>query len=247
MVGWTKIHRYSHLQGKIEYRSEKLQEPIKKLSSTGKEGGQVATALLDLKHTVQDLDPSNLDFSEPGWATRMLGKLPFIGSPIQAYFEKFEASQTVIDAIFVSLEKGKEQLELDNEILAEDKVSMLEATEKLKKSIQIAETTKKAFQKKIRTLSDEEQIRFIEEEVIFPLGQRVMDLQQSLAVNQQGAIACELLIRNNKELIKGVARANHVTKSALTTAVTVALALNEQKIVLDKLEAAMKLRGLFPG
>lgn len=35
---------------------------------------------------------------------------------------------------------------------------------------------------------DEEKVRFITEEVLFPLRQRVMDLQQMLVVNQQGII-----------------------------------------------------------
>jgi len=36
------------------------------------------------------------------------------------------------------------------------------------------------------------------------LRQRIQDLQQQLAVNQQGVLAVELIIRNNKELMKGV-------------------------------------------
>ena len=64
-----------------------------------------------------------------------------------------------------------------------------------------------------------------------------MDLQQQLAVNQQGVLATELIVRNNRELIRGVDRAVDVTVSALQVAVTVALALAHQKIVLDKVEA----------
>ena len=53
----------------------------------------------------------------------------------------------------------------------------------------------------------------------------------------QGIIAMEIVRRNNKELIRAVERAESVTVSALRIAVTVASALYNQKIVLDKVKA----------
>lgn len=63
-----------------------------------------------------------------------------------------------------------------------------------------------------------------------------MDLQQMLVVNQQGIMAIEVVRRNNKELMRGVDRAQNVTVSALKIAVMVAGALYHQKIVLKKIE-----------
>ena len=57
-----------------------------------------------------------------------------------------------------------------------------------------------------------------------------------LVVNQQGIMAIEVVIRNNKELIRGVDRARNVTVTALKISVTVASALYNQKIVLKKIE-----------
>ncbi len=57
-----------------------------------------------------------------------------------------------------------------------------------------------------------------------------------IVVNQQGVIATELVIRNNKELMRGVERAKTVTISALRTSVMVAGALYNQKIVLKKIQ-----------
>ena len=81
---------------------------------------------------------------------------------------------------------------------------------------------------------DEEKVRFVEEEVLFPLRQRLMDFQQLQVVNQQGIIAMDVIRSNNKELIRAVDRAETVTVSSLRTAVTVAGALYNQKIVLEK-------------
>jgi len=84
---------------------------------------------------------------------------------------------------------------------------------------------------------DPERIRFLEEEVLFPLRQKIMDFQQLLVVNQQGIVAMDVVRRNNNELIRAVDRAEHVTVASLRTAVTVAGALYNQKIVLEKVQA----------
>ena len=86
----------------------------------------------------------------------------------------------------------------------------------------------------------DDKYKFIEEEILFPLRQRIQDLQQQLVVNQQGFLAVEMIIRNNKELIRGVNRALNVTMSALQVAATLALALANQRIVLEKVESINK-------
>jgi uncharacterized protein YaaN involved in tellurite resistance len=58
-----------------------------------------------------------------------------------------------------------------------------------------------------------------------------------MAVTVQGYLALDLVKKNNVELIKGVDRASTTTVSALRTAVTVAQALNNQKLVLDQITA----------
>ncbi len=83
---------------------------------------------------------------------------------------------------------------------------------------------------------DGEKIKFVEEEILFPLRQRIIDFNQMLAVNQNGIIAMEVIRKNNYELIRSVNRAQTVTISALNVAVTVAGALYNQKIVLEKVK-----------
>ena len=89
-------------------------------------------------------------------------------------------------------------------------------------------------------VSDDPRTVFIQEELLFPLRQRIQDLQQQLLVNQQGFLTIEMIVRNNKELIRGVNRAQNVTVSALQVAVTLALALANQRIVLEKVQAVTK-------
>ena len=84
--------------------------------------------------------------------------------------------------------------------------------------------------------ADPERIKFVEEEVIFPLRQKILDFQQLLTVNQQGIVSMNIIRRNNLELVRAVERAENVTVSALRVAVTVAGALYNQRIVLDKVD-----------
>ena len=226
------------LQRKAGRQSKMLQQPIKDLSKYGEDGGPVANTLVELKMEVEELDPNRFDFSA-GWVTRMLGMIPGIGSAMKRYFSRYESAQTVIDAIIHSLEEGREQLKRDNVTLSEDQRGMRELSLKIERQVMLAQLLDQKLQYKLdREIPvDSPKSRFVQEELIFPLRQRIMDLQQQLAVNQQGVISIEIIMRNNKELVRGVDRAINVTISALQVAVTVALALANQKIVLDKINA----------
>lgn len=158
---------------------------------------------------------------------------------MKRYFSRYESAQTVIDAIIHSLEEGREQLKRDNVTMSEDQRGMRQLSLKIERQVMLAQLLDQKLQYKLdrEITADSPKSRFVQEELIFPLHQRIMDLQQQLAVNQQGVISIEIIMRNNKELVRGVDRAIHVTVSALQVAVTVALALANQKIVLDKINA----------
>ncbi|MGG3309667.1 toxic anion resistance protein [Paenibacillus lautus] len=210
-----------------------LQVQVGRLSKTGDEGGQVAKGLTELQLQLKDLDPSVVDFAKSGLLGMMF-------NPLRRYFAKFQKADAVISDIIISLDKGKTVLKNDNTTLEIEQQTLRELTKKLQKEIQLgmlmdAEIESQVEAAKIRQES-EDKIRFITEEVLFPLRQRVMDLQQMLVVNQQGIMAIEVVIRNNKELIRGVDRARNVTVTALKISVTVASALYNQKIVLKKIE-----------
>lgn len=219
-------------------RSAMLEEPLRGLANRADDGGEVAVSLVDLRTQVEELDPADLDF-DGGWLGRIIGKLPGIGTPVRRYFTRYESAQSVIDDIIRSLNKGKEQLKRDNITLSEDQKGMRSAGFQLEKAIKLGQLVdqKLEYQVSRDLATDEIRSRFVQEELLFPLRQRIQDLQQQLLVNQQGFLTIEMILRNNKELIRGVDRAVNVTVNALQIAVTLALALNHQKIVLDKIEA----------
>lgn len=226
------------LQREAAKQSEMLKQPIGKLMERSQDGGEVAKTLIDLKMQVEELDPNRIDF-ESGWFTRALGALPGIGTPLKRYFSRYESAQTAISAIIRSLEQGREQLKRDNFTLEQDQKRMRDLTRRLEHAIKLAQLIDQKLEYRLEREipPDDPRQKFIKEELLFVLRQRTMDLQQQLAVNQQGVLATEIIMRNNAELIRGVNRALNVTVSALQVAVTVALALANQKIVLDKIQA----------
>jgi uncharacterized protein YaaN involved in tellurite resistance len=226
------------LQRRSATGSTMLQGPVRELSKGTEDGGPVARSLTDLRIEVEKLDPASVDL-DPGWFTRMIGRIPGVGTPLKRYFMRYESSQTVIDSIIKSLEKGRGQLERDNITLTDDQKDMRELTLSLTEQTALAQALDEAIvaQMEREIPVDDPRRQFVEEEILFVLRQRTMDLQQQLAVNQQGVLATEVIIRNNRELVRGVNRALDVTVSALQVAVTVALALAHQKVVLDKVEA----------
>ena len=210
-----------------------LQMTVGNLSKDGDEGGLVAKGLLDLQRELKDLDPSLIDFTRTG----IFGKLY---NPIRAYFAKYQKAESAIADIIVSLDKGKISLKNDNTTLEIEQQAMRDLTKKLMKEIQLGALMDESIEKQIEAAKarneDPEKIKFVTEEVLFPLRQRFMDMQQMIVVNQQGVMATEIVIRNNKELMRGVERANNVTINALRISVMVAGALYNQKIVLKKIQ-----------
>ena len=231
------------LQKQAANKSEILKQQIGKIARDEGDGGEVAKSLIDLKMQVEELDPTRLDL-DPGWFSRLLGQIPGVGTPLKRYFTKFESAQTVIAAIVRSLEIGRDQLGRDNVNLVEDQKAMHELTLKLDKAIKLAQRIDERLDAKLKAMTaGSEQHKFVAEELLFPLRQRIIDLQQQLAVNQQGVLVTEGIIRNNKELVRGVNRTLHVTVSALNVGATLAIALANQKSVLEKVESVNKTTG----
>ena len=220
-----------------------LEQPLKRLQEAGGEGGQIAKALVDLKVQFDSVDPARFDFS-PGFAGRMFGWLPFVGQPLNRYFTKFQAAGNVITALFDSLDVSKQTIIRDIQVLGDEKALMRELTVNLEKTIGAALLIDDELQAALDQIPEEDpKHAFIKTELLFSLRQRITDLQHCLLVNQQGVIAFEVLIRNNEELIRGVTRCREVALPALRIGVTTAVALANQKIVIEKIEAIDKMAG----
>ena len=202
------------------------------LSKKGKEAENIGDKLVELDKQMKDLDPSKIDFAKKG----VLGNLL---NPIHKYFAKYEKAETAISDIIDSLDHSSKVLQNDNVTLLSEENYLREITNKLLADIELGKKMDESIEAQINRAEMEgvesDKIAFVREEVLFPLRQRIMDMQQMIVVNQQGIVSLNVIRRNNKELIRGVNRAKNVTVSALRTGVMVASALYDQKIVMDKI------------
>lgn len=223
----------SDIVEKSASKNKMLENTLGDLSKTGSEGSKVVDSLTKLNREMKELDPSGINFNRNGLFSKFT-------NPVRNYFQKFERADAQINEIIASLDEGRKALAADNTTLEIEQVSLRNLTVKLGKQVELGMKMDEALTRELEEAQinneDPEKIKYIQDEVLFPLRQKLMDLQQMQAVNQQGYFAMEIVRRNNKELIRAVDRAKHVTVSALRTAVTVASALYNQKIVLDKVK-----------
>ena len=211
-----------------------LATPVRALKEGGlSEGSKVGSTLLELRRTVENLDPS-----EASMGRKILGFIPF-GDKLTDYFRRYESAQGHLNAIIRALYDGQDELRKDNAALNLEKQHLWDTMARLNQYIYVAERLDAQLSAKTAELdaTDPEKAKALREDVLFYVRQKHQDLLTQLAVSIQGYLAIDIVIKNNVELIKGVDRATTTTVSALRTAVIVAQALANQKLVLDQITA----------
>jgi uncharacterized protein YaaN involved in tellurite resistance len=211
-----------------------LQVPVRALNEGGlSSGSKVGTTLVELRRTVEDLDPKGAS-----GAKKILGMIPF-GNKLRDYFQKYQSAQSHLNAIIQALYDGQDELRRDNASLNQEKQNLWTTMARLNQYIYVAERLDARLSTTIAELdtSDPTRAKALREDVLFYVRQKHQDLLTQLAVSIQGYLAMDIVIKNNIELIKGVDRATTTTVSALRTAVIVAQALANQQLVLNQITA----------
>ena len=211
-----------------------LQQPVHALKEGGlAEGSTVGKTLLELRRTVEDLDPSQVEGGR-----KILGFIPW-GDKVVDYFRRYQDSQSQLDAILHSLRGGQDELTRDNVALNLEKTNLWSTMGRLNQYVYIAERLDQKVAARVAELelADPEGAKALSQDVLFYVRQKHQDLLTQLAVSIQSYLAIDVIIKNNVELIKGVDRASTTTVGALRTAVIVAQALGNQRLVLDQISA----------
>ncbi|MCC6926484.1 toxic anion resistance protein [Novosphingobium sp.] len=209
-----------------------LDRPVRAMD---KDAG-VGANLAELRRTVETLDPGKHGQLSTG--RKILGFIPF-GNTMKRYFESYQSAQTHIQSILTHLASGKDELLMDNAAIDVERQKLWEAMGQLEQMIHIS----KALDAKLETTAndldstDPAKAKAIRESALFYVRQRTQDLLTQMAVSVQGYLALDLVKKNNVELVKGVDRASTTTVGALRTAVTVAQALTNQRLVLEQITA----------
>lgn len=208
-----------------------LDRPTRALN---KEAG-IGADLVQLRKIVEDLDPG-----KSGKLTgrkKLFGLIPMGGNKLRSYFDSYKSAQTNINAILGALKSGKDELLKDNISIEDERAKLWDAMGKLEQMVHMSKVLDEKLEERATELDvvDPAKAKAIRENALFYVRQRTQDLLTQLAVSVQGYLALDLVKKNNVELMKGVDRASTTTVSALRTAVTVAEAMTNQKLVLEQI------------
>jgi uncharacterized protein YaaN involved in tellurite resistance len=209
-----------------------LDRPVRAMDQESGVGADLA----ELRRTIEDLDPGKQgNLLAP---KKLFGILPF-GNKMRDYFDSYKSSQTHIAQILKSLQSGKDELLMDNAAIDVERQNLWAAMGRLEQMIYLSKEMDRKLEDRANDLdhTDPAKAKAIRETALFYVRQRTQDLLTQMAVTVQGYLALDLVKKNNVELVKGVDRASTTTVGALRTAVTVAQALTNQKLVLDQITA----------
>ncbi|WP_328968804.1 toxic anion resistance protein [Streptomyces sp. NBC_00239] len=211
-----------------------LERAVRSLGADGGADAQVRVAgsLVELRRTVEDLDPRD----SPGkGARRFLSKLPG-GNKFRDHVAKYASSQATLNKIVGALRGGQDELRRDNAALHTERARLWETMGKLQEYAVLTEALDAAVEERITETgaTDAQQADVLRADVLFPVRQKHQDLLTQLAVCAQGYLAMDVVRRNNDELIKGVERAATTTVSALRIAVMLASALDSRRKVVEQ-------------
>ncbi|MEP5936742.1 MAG: toxic anion resistance protein [Erythrobacter sp.] len=206
-----------------------LDRPVRAMDADSGVGQDLA----ELRRTVEDLDPGRKGKLR---GRKLFGIIPF-GNKLQRYFDGYTSAQGHIQSILERLSSGKKELHQDNAAIDVERQKLWEAMGELEQMIHIAKTLDERLEQKAAELdaTDPAKAKAIRESALFYVRQRTQDLLTQMAVSVQGYLSLDLVKKNNVELVKGVDRASTTTVGALRTAVTVAQAMTNQKLVLQQI------------
>lgn len=209
-----------------------LDRPVRAMDQESGVGADLA----ELRRTIEDLDPSTR--GDLMSKRKLFGIIPF-GSKLRNYFDGYKSAQGHISSILTRLASGKDELLMDNAAISVERQKLWAAMGRLEQMIHMSKVLDARLEDKANELdaTDPAKAKAIRETALFYVRQRTQDLLTQMAVSVQGYLALDLVKKNNVELVKGVDRASTTTVSALRTAVTVAQALTNQKLVLQQITA----------
>jgi uncharacterized protein YaaN involved in tellurite resistance len=229
----------SEMRGAAAQSNRMLERTLRSLPDKGGDAqSHVAGSLVELRRVVEDLDPRDLPASK---GRKFLSKLPG-GNKLRDHVAKYASSQATLNKIVGSLRGGQDELRRDNAALQTERVRLWETMGKLQEYVVLTQALDTAVEEHIAAAEavDPAQADTLRADVLFPVRQKHQDLLTQLALCAQGYLAMDVVRRNNDELIKGVDRAATTTVSALRISVMLASALENQRKVVDQVNA---LRG----
>ena len=129
-----------------------LDRPTRAMSGLGEGNAPVAKGLLDLRRSVEELNPARHDLSHGG-PRKLLGVIPF-GDRVRTYFSRYQKAQSHIQGIVGSLREGGAELEKDNAAIAQEQKALWTQMETLRQYAYMAERLDEGLESRWRQALD---------------------------------------------------------------------------------------------
>jgi uncharacterized protein YaaN involved in tellurite resistance len=176
---------------------------------------------------------------QQGAASKALSFLPGRNAA-KRYYRSFESNQKQLDGVLQALARGKEMLQRDNAELTVERRTLWEDLGALQRASHLLRLLDERIVRRVEeahAAGSDDIADGLERDVLFAVRQRRQDVATQIAVTVQSYLAMGLIEDNNTKLAQGVERARTTTVTALRTAVITAQALENQKLVLDQIDA----------
>ena len=130
-------------------------------------------------------------------------------------------------------------------ILTNDHAALSQALQHLTHAVDVLSHTEKHFKHRIKTLQEADKRDMLQDELLGPIQQRSIEVHQQLLIARQAVMTLELIIKQNKTLIRDIDQTVMTTTAALDVAAGIAMAKHNQNqhkhaihIDTDKLQQA---------
>ena len=216
----------------LENSSELLGSKISNMSSIDDtQSNDIAKTLMKLSTEISNINPNKHDLSTKSF----LSILPFIGTPINNYLAKFKSASELIDEILDSLNEGEQLLRDDNTVLQHDKERYKKSAINLQRKALVMQQVIAAIESNMENLDDKEK-EFYANNLMLHLQKKIRSIYEILIVTQEGFLSNDFIINTNWELIDNISNVKFVTKRALEIGVSMLVALENQKNVIEAVE-----------
>ncbi len=127
---------------------------------------RVAGGLVELRRTVEDLDPKDI-----GKVTgrRLVSKLPF-GRSLRDFVSRYQSANVTINKIVIALRSGQDELRRDNAAIQNERAALWATMGKLQEYAVLASALDGAVERKIAETADEQRADALRADCCSPFG-----------------------------------------------------------------------------
>ena len=199
------------------------------------DSAKIPQGLMELRKTMDKINPSAVAKDSQGWLSRLLRRTPVVGDALANIAVRYETVQTSIDAIIGSLLAGRDELLQDSIELDRLYKEVQESQTQMGQAAYLGELVWNDLESRLESSTDQMEQSTLRT-IVHRVAMRVQDLRTMEQVNTQFFASIDLTIQNNDHLSDAVTRTVTVTRSLLTVGLAIQAALAKQRGVLEAVQ-----------